>query len=300
MLYKEAVVPTEKIDFLFEAEPYNEDINIREIAAIQNFFEKYGYIPDQHITTFLNWVTYSARKNVTNELESVMDSSLAGRCAPAQSFLNQILEKMGFLNMTFNVGDVLGSEPIHALTCVQIPTKINGEDAHRLFMLDPTFRQFCITEENRFERYNEEPRWGVRMSTPHPGYFFNLTEEGRAFANGLIHYGYFEINEESLKSYFDPFALYVTPKADYTDQNMVGRISSTTASGQDYWQRIIQVRHKEPHHLQQFNLNTPKEIIHKEDNKLINRLRGINVQSELDAMFEEQNIGSKSNNNSKK
>ena len=295
MLYKPGVVDSKEIDFLFDAGIYNEDIDTREIAAIQGFYEKHGYIPDSHIVTFLNWLTYSARKNVSNELEDITKSSFAGRCAVAQAFFDQMLDKLGLKKMTFNVGDVLGTEPIHALTCVEIPTKINGEDAIRTFMLDPTFRQFCITEENRFERYYEEARWGVRMSTPHPGYFFNLTDEGRDFANGLIHYGFFEINEQSLKTYFDPFSLYVTPKEEYHDSSQIGRISSTTSSGFDYWNKMIEARKKPNVGSHNFDMRTPREIVLKEDNRLLNRIRGRNVQGELDRMFEEQHSGGEAN-----
>ena len=292
MLYKPGVVEQEEIDFLFDAGIFNEDIDIREIAAIQGFYEKHGYIPDSHIVTFLNWLTYSARKNISNELEDITKSSFAGRCAVAQSFFDLMLDKFNLKKITFNVGDVLGTDPIHALTCVEIPTKINGVDATRTFMLDPTFRQFCISEENRFERYNEEPRWGVKMSTPHPGYFFNLTDDGKQFAEGLIHYGFFEVNEDSLKTYFDPFALYVTPKESYSDSSHVGRVSSTTASGIDYWNGVVASNKKALGGYNRFDLSTPREIVQKEDNRLINRLRRKNVQGEPDAMFEEQTIGS--------
>lgn len=302
MLYKSAIVESEDIDFLFDAGIYNEDIDIRTVAAIQGFYEKHGYIPDSHIITFLNWLTYSARKNISNELEDVTKSSFAGRCAVAQSFYAQMLDKFGLKNMTFNVGDVVGTEPIHALTCVEIPTVVNGERVSRTFMLDPTFRQFCITEENRFERYNEEERWSVRMATPHPGYFFNLTDEGREFAEGLIHYGFFEVNEDSLKTYFDPFALYVTPKEAYDDQDNVGKISCTTASGVDYWDRMVSSIEKPLGGSRGFDLSTPREIVQREDRKLFNRIRNRNVQSELDSMFETEQLNSSSTltNQSKK
>ena len=91
MLYKAGVVESEEIDFLFDAGIYNEDIDIREIAAIQGFYEKHGYIPANHIVTFLNWLTYSARKNISNELEDITKSSFSGRCAVAQSFYSQFL-----------------------------------------------------------------------------------------------------------------------------------------------------------------------------------------------------------------
>lgn len=297
MLYKPGVIEEKETEFLFDTGIFNEDIDMREVAAIQGFYEKHGYIPDEYIVTFLNWLTYSARKNVSNELQDITKSTFAGCCAPAQAFFDQILEKLGLNRMTFNVGNVLGTERIHALTCVEIPTKVNGQDVKRLFMLDPTFRQFCIAEENRFERYNEEARWSVKMSTPHPGYFFNLTDEGREFAQGLIYYGFFEINEDSLKTYFDPFALYTTPKEDYEDQSHVGMVACTTANGTYYWDRMVEAREKPFIDSRRFDLSTPREIVAKEDRRFVNRFRNRNVQCELDAMFEEKNIGSSTTTN---
>ena len=43
MLYKPGIVNTEDIDFLFDVDIYNEDIDLREVAAIQGFYEKNGY-----------------------------------------------------------------------------------------------------------------------------------------------------------------------------------------------------------------------------------------------------------------
>lgn len=71
MLYKDGIVDTKEIDFLFDVDIYNDDIDIREVAAIQGFYEKHGYIPDNHIVTFLNWLTYSARRNISNDLEDI-------------------------------------------------------------------------------------------------------------------------------------------------------------------------------------------------------------------------------------
>lgn len=103
------------------------------------------------------------------------------------------------------------------------------------------------------------------MSTPHPGYFFNLTEKGKEFANQLIRDGYFELTEENLKTYLDPFALYVTPKEAYTNKNNLGKITNTTTTAKKYWQQILNVANKNEILLgsQQFNLETPKEIVTK-------------------------------------
>lgn len=299
MLYKNVVADKEKTEFLFEAKPYNEDIDEKEIAAIEVFYEKNGYIPEAYIPHFLNWLTYKARINITNPLDSVMDISMAGACARAQSYYDAMLTKFGLNHITFNIGDILGTEPIHALTCVEIPTKINGEDSLKLYMLDPTFRQFCITEENRYERYNEEARWSVRMATPHPGYFFNLTEEGKNFAEDLIHYGYYEVNEDSLKTYFDPFALYVTPKGAYENSDDVGKVSSTTFSGNDYWDRITSNISKPLSASREFDLSTPKEDIEQERNKLSSKIKRVFKRQELDDMFVIEDVSTNTNTSKK-
>ncbi len=293
MLYKEPVtLPNEgreKLDFLFEAQPYNQDIDIKEIAAIERFFDKNGYIPEKYITTLLNWMTYQARVNITSPLESKMDTSYAGRCAVAQAYYKKLCGKLGFKTLEFNVGDIVGTDPIHALTGVIIPTKVGNMSEEKTFILDPTFRQFCLSEENRFERYNEEPRWSVRMSTPHPGYFFNLTKDGRAFAERLITYGYFEATEDNLKTYFGPFTLYVTPKDSYVNQELVGKVATTKNSGADYWARIISAPQSTVFSNKDFQLDTPVETISREQNKFKNRVRRFFSKSELDDMFIDDN-----------
>ena len=141
----------------------------------------------------LNWIVYYVRCQIVNPLESPRIASFKGRCAPAAQICDELLTRMGFTVQQFNMGSVVNAPNIHQLTMVYIPTVINGQNISKKYILDPTFRQFCICEENRFERYFEEPRFSVNMSTPRPGYFLNLSARGKEFANELITYGYFEI-----------------------------------------------------------------------------------------------------------
>ena len=224
-------------EFLFNAKVYNEDINIADIAALEGFFKKNGYIPERYIELLLNYVVYQVRKSLITPPDSPINSSFKGKCSPAASIVNELMGKMGFKVDVFNVGSVVNTYPIHHLSMVHIPTMVNDQIVTKSYVLDPTFRQFCLKEENRFERYFEEPRHGVRMSTPHPGYFYNLTDEGRKFANRLITYGYYEATDENLKQYFDPFKLYVTPKEEYT-RDTLGLISSTNLTGNYYRNKI--------------------------------------------------------------
>ncbi len=297
MLYKESVIKNNQEQFIFDGRPYNEDIDFKEIAGIENFYEKNGYIPSKYIPDFLNWLIYMARKNITNPLESVMDVSMSGQCAIAQGYLAKMLKKLSLPFITFNVGDVLGCTQIHALTQVSIPTLIEGESNFKNFILDPTFRQFCLVEENRFERYNEEPRWGVRMSTPHPGYFFNLTDAGKAFANNLICFGYFEATDENLKQYFDSFALYITPKEAYDNKALVGKIPTTDTSGSEYSHRVSSSAREYGQTRGSFDYETPKERIEFQQKRFLNRLKHkLNRNNELYKMFEITDTGLENTN----
>lgn len=288
MLYNEPIVVPKKEEFLFHEKPYNEDIDIRAVAKIEDFYEKNGFIPKQDIKLLLDWLTYRARINITPPPDTPLESSFTGKCAIAQDFYDKLLTKMNFEIIKFNVGDILQTEPIHELTCIIIP--INKEKEKKVFLLDPTFKQFCKTEENRFERYFEEPRWAVHLATPHPGYFLNLTEKGKNFANNLIRDGYFEITEDSLKTYLDAFSLYTTPKENYKQKEQLGKIHSTTISGNDYWNQILTKQHKkeQPTYHTDFNLDTPKEIVIREDSKWSNRIKNFfkrQEQTELNEMF---------------
>lgn len=275
MLYSSTYRGEKHEKFIFEAEPYNEDIDIRDIAAIEDFYEHNGFLLENCIADLLNWLIYRARINICTDVESPLYSSFVGRCSKAQVFFDNILNKMHFENISFNIGDVIGTNRIHSVSCVQIPIIKNNEIVNKLFLLDPTFRQFCLVEENRFERYYEEPRWAIMMSTPHPGYFFNLTEQGKQFATDLIHFGYFEITEETLKIYFDAFVLFATAKEEYEDIVDIGNLSSTSNSGLDYWESIIRNEKKPNGNVKGLNLDTPKEIIAVEDKRILNKLRGI-------------------------
>lgn len=279
MLYKdfkeyESFGEEDKVDYLFDAVAYNEYINVGDVAALEEFYNKYHYLPLEHIPMFLNWVVFYIRCSVVNPLESPLCASFKGRCAPAAQVGDELLTKMGFKVEQFNMGSVVNAPQIHQLTMVYIPTIVDDKVVNKKYILDPTFRQFCISEENRFERYFEEPRYSVNMATPRPGYFMNLTADGRRFANELITYGYFEITEPKLKRYSDAFALYAKPKEKYKALELVGTTDTTNTTANEYMDRII-----ENPYMSSFHMRTPVitalEQVKAERKKFFNTLKRI-------------------------
>ncbi len=279
MLYIEPNEYGEIEEFIFDAKPYNEDINLSDIAALEGFFKKEGYVPFKYIDLLLNYVIYQARIMVVRPPDSPINSSFKAKCSPTASIIKELMGKMGFKVDTFNIGEVVNTGSIHRVSVVHIPTIVNGEKVVRDYLMDPTFRQFTIKEENRFERYFEEARGNVRMATPHPGYFFGLTKEGVRFANNLIKYGYFLVTDDSLKMYFDPFKLYVTPKEEY-DSDSLGMISSTNFSGSYYRDKIgksIETFSDKPNH----TILTPMEKIIDKKRKMSYRIKNLFGLAEL-------------------
>jgi len=238
MLYNPSTAEYSKQEnFIFDATPYNEDIDFNKIVEIERFYDNNGYIKEEDINNFLNYLIYYTRINICNPAESPLTFSMKSRCAPAANIIYELCKKMNIEVDKFNIGDMFNTHTIHELTKISIPTIIDNKKDTIQYILDPTFRQFCLEEENRFHRYFEEPRYGVRMSTPHPGYFLKLNKKGTEFANNLITYGYFEINEDNIKTYFDAFRLYLTPKEEYTLDNL-GLRSSTNLTSYYYLNRI--------------------------------------------------------------
>ena len=257
--------------YIFSSEPLNEFIDINKIAEIQNFYETNHYLKSDDLSMFLNWVIYNSRLYCVDDAEKIKISSYKGNCANTQQINDLILKKIGFETFKFNIGGVFNQKPIHSINYLKVPVMIDNKIITKEFILDPTFRQFCTYEENRFERYFEEPRYNVNKSTPFPGYFFNLTEKGKKFANDLIKTGYFELSDENTKLYFDCFNLYLKDKNQYDNINLLGKIATTDLSASTY--RMLMKENRDNYENGNFGLytKTPKaRVITNNKNFLYN------------------------------
>ena len=123
--------------------------------------------------------------------ESIETNSFKGRCGLATDLGIELADKYGFSYYPFNIGDILDTKNIHKVFLVGVPLK----EETKLFLVDPTFRQFCKPE------------------TFNVGYVLDLDNE--SLVERLIKYGYFEIGFDNLKTYLDAFKFIF--KQDYKD-----------------------------------------------------------------------------------
>lgn len=274
-MLKDLNIRSDNYNYIFDEKPMIVESNIDYIASIEEYYHEYGCIHESNVEDFLNYFITEVRKKIALPLDPV-EFSYKGTCSRAQYILDDVFKKIGITSYGFNIGTMfLDSSMLHQLDIISIPVFDGNEIINKDYILDPTFRQFCIDEENRFERYFEEPRYAVKMSTPHPGYFLNMSEDKKAFANELIKKGYFEVTDKNIKTYFDSFALYLTPKEKYNSDELVGRISQTNNNAKDYVdlinksikEQVLTPRKSE-------NLPTPKEIVNKKKGSFFNYISG--------------------------
>ena len=93
----------------------------------------------------------------------------------------------------------------------------NGNTAEYKYLLDPTFRQFCLNENCHESRFYDEDRKARMQVAPHPGYFMkaqNLqvlgvseleAQKTEGLGRLLVSRGYCYLDDENAKLYVNAF-----------------------------------------------------------------------------------------------
>ena len=234
-------------DYIFsDVMPYNPEFDLDELKNIENKLKAYtsgrsekGLTP-QEAEIFLDWISLNARKYAVSgkdtpefmAVEAIPTESMTGQCAPTQKLNVELLRKIGLDARPFNTADCIGQIPVsqesmrrmqngfsspavrHSVSLVNIPIIDQlGNTAEYKYLLDPTFRQFCLKENCNESQYRE---FGNTVA-PHPGYFMvadNLQQLGvpmdiakktEDLGKLIVSRGYFYLNDENAKLYVNAF-----------------------------------------------------------------------------------------------
>lgn len=235
---------TSQEDYIFsDTIPYNPDFDLEQLKEIQIKIQNFtsgistNGITAQEAEVFLDWVTFNARNYaVRNGPESPITAAMTGQCAPTQRINIKLLSRMGLDARPFNTADCIGpismnaedirrgqngwSSPAvrHSVSLVNIPIiDNNGNTAMYPFLLDPTFRQFCLQENCNGNKFVDSNWISHGHVAPHPGYFmeaYNLRQFGvseetakktEALGRFIVSRGYFYLSDENAKLYGDTF-----------------------------------------------------------------------------------------------
>lgn len=236
-------------DYIFDTIPYNPEFDLEQLKQIEYKLINYtsgssfeGLEPEE-AEVFLDWITFNARNYAVSNNENMNKedelrknfslSSMTGQCGPTQRINVQLLNRFGLDPKPINMVDCIGSidelpksneteirmadgwdSPAiwHAVTTVNIPISIDGYTQEYTYLLDPTFRQFCLEENCNTNCYKE----AGHTVAPHPGYFMkasNLMELGvsqekaqrsETLGRHIIEKGYFFVDGYS-KEYIQAF-----------------------------------------------------------------------------------------------
>ena len=243
MSYKGMQMTSQK-DYIFsDTIPYDPEFDIEELKEIQKKLEDFsaGYtsngITIEETEKFLDWVTFNARSYAVRKgPESPISASMTGQCAPTQRINFNLLSRLKLDVRAFNTAECIGEIQIndedyrrilngwgspavrHSVSLVSIPIIDNdGNTQLYKFLLDPTFRQFCLKENCNYDKFTDQERLKRGYVAPHPGYFMmaeNLMNLGvpqetatrtEMLGKCIISKGYFWLNEENAKLYGDTF-----------------------------------------------------------------------------------------------
>jgi len=188
--------------YLIDQKPETFDINEDLLDSI-NVDE--GLTMEQ-ANELLRWTSNNTRKNINicniqsnhPEKNSYENDSLGGVCGFSQFSSLYPLQQLGLKTTVNNTWSISIS---HAFGTVIIPIKTNEGIIEKQFVIDCTYRQFFLVDDNVIAQY--EPT--DHHYAPLPGFFVMQDESNIEFAKEVLKNGFFELTEENIKYYFKPF-----------------------------------------------------------------------------------------------
>lgn len=188
--------------YIIESTPNILNINYEIIESIEDKIKNSDSITEEETNYLLDYICYETRCKLTNDLEN---DSFEFKCDLAQSIICYYLDELGIkynacMTQKAITNDIVG----HSFVISELNNK--------LYLIDPTYRQFFKEEDNQENNYLEIQNMIVK--TPNPGYF--IKEEDKKHIIPFLKSGYIVLDENTARIYGDSF--YNT-KTGYTDKN---------------------------------------------------------------------------------
>lgn len=216
-------------------------LDLDKLKQIENKLKKYTSgnknigLNKEEFEMFLNWVTYNARtyavKNIPLSIDIAITSEpMTTQCWPTQNINVKLLKKLGLNVYPFNMGTCIDKIGIpmssedsdrvkngwcstavrHSITIVTLPRLMtSGEIQEVDFLLDPTFRQFCLTEINQSNLFTDSNWLKKGYVAPRPAFFMD-----EDLCKEIIRNGYFWLEPKRAKLYGDAF-IHASVRKDY-------------------------------------------------------------------------------------
>lgn len=209
--------------FILETKPkikkYSE-IELMRISSIEERLKKaiecnksgqsnQSGIQEREANILLEWIVQNAREGLLKTKdEDILDASLVGFCGLGQGITATTLKNMGLSPYIVNSESIFSKSEKHGFVVVKIPIQKEEGFQNKLYLIDTTFRQFFLRDEetNLREEYIKDKRFGNRVAS-RPGYWMLQMKNGELLAKEILENGFVELTEENAKMYGDSFKL---------------------------------------------------------------------------------------------
>lgn len=217
--------------FIFNFNNPTDTYDYDKLINIEN--KKSHQLSEEEIDYLLNWINYRI-----SEYLAADDIEYSLKCIYVAELISGLLDRLKIYNNVYFIGSIIGENiNFHAITLVNF-----DYNKDKLYVIDPTFRQFLVKEKCLCDFY--------------PGYFLTQTKEGIEFGENLLNHGFFKLNESNLKIYFDSLI-----KFKNTHRNI--EIETGIKSGKEYYLDLLNAyEHEEIDNIKSFD-RLPSEMTRK-------------------------------------
>lgn len=179
------------------------DVKIKEYdeEKVNRLIEKYQSnieLNEDEIKTLLDYYISLLRENMQEKFNiDIQEDALENRCDYAQKIIFDMMSNNRFIVYPKETQKVINPFVIGHSFLV-----FNYNNSY--YLIDPTFRQFCTSEKCNLD-YMIFSNDGSVLRPTDPGYFLNMSNEGKELAKSLIKNGYIKLNTKCAKLYCDSF-----------------------------------------------------------------------------------------------
>lgn len=185
--------------FIIESIPTYQPVNESSIYKIEHQLRNNKEVTEEDTIKLLDYIVYKAR-NIMLKNKDFKTYSFANQCDLTQSVIGYPLKRMGLSIDVVDTKEALGPKVLqHSILIIHFKTAT----IQKSYLIDITYRQFCLTEYCNKERYLKKGEQII--VAPDPGYFMMQNSDCQNIIHTLLKQGYIEWTNENAKLYCDTF-----------------------------------------------------------------------------------------------
>ena len=182
-----------------QATPYAVNYSVEEISNIEEKIKNNESVTDDEVEKLLNYICYKVREKLS---DNMYKDTFKGRDLEASSIICNYLNDLGINAKVLNTKTTIDYFATNNnFVIAGIKANMYGVEDVLYYLIDPTFKQFCLFEKGDANRYRE--RNGIIYEKPSIGHYIN--PEDAEFVCDFLYYGYMYLDADAASVYGNAF-----------------------------------------------------------------------------------------------